>query len=52
MFPFYSAGIHVQICGSNELNMHKNYDKEYECYCLCTTALLAGGKETKLINMN
>jgi len=33
MFPFYSVGIHVQICGSNELNMHDNYDKEYHRYC-------------------
>lgn len=50
MLPFYSVGIHVQICGSNELNMHNIY--KYIIAITSTEPLYWAEKETKLTSVN
>lgn len=49
MFPFYSVGIHVQICRSNELNMHNNY--KYIIALASTESLHWVEKATKLTSV-
>lgn len=50
MFAFYSVGIHVKICGSNELNMHNNY--KYITAIASTKWLHWAEKATKLTYVN
>lgn len=50
MFPFYSVGTHVQIRGSNELNMHNNY--KYIIAIASIEPLYWEEKATKLTSVN